>query len=108
MKIHYITIEGIESRGKLKLSDKGITKVKPGDLVIWDIDPGQGIVKVNNIQKDETSTNVFSMGPLKIKNSTAWLGVINPNIGIGEEDYTIEYTAKDKDFSFDPKIQVNP
>jgi hypothetical protein len=107
MKIHYITIEGIESRGKLKLSDKGVTKVSPGDLVIWDIVPDEGVVRVNKILKDENSNNVFSIGPVRIKNSTAWLGVINPKITVAEEDYTIEYTAKDKELTFDPKIQVN-
>ncbi len=107
MKIHYITIEGIEAKGKLKLSDKGTSKVNPGDLVIWDIVPNEGILKVTKIKKDETSNNVFSIGPLRIKNSTIWLGVINPKIKQAEEDYTIEYSALDKDFSFDPKIQVN-
>ena len=108
MKIHYITIEGIEARGKLKLSDKGLSKVKPGDLVIWDIVPDEGVVKISKIKKDENSNNVFIIGPIPIKNSNAWIGVISPELKHSEEDYTIEYQGKDKNLSFDPKIQVNP
>ena len=108
MKIHYITIEGIESRGKLKLSDKGLTKVNPGDIVIWNIEPDEGVVQINQIKKDENSNNIFTIGPNKIQRANAWIGVVNDELKHAEESYSIAYTAKDKAYSFDPKIQVNP
>lgn len=103
-----ITIEGIDTDGKLILSDRGNTVVDPGDTVTWIIGPSSGVNEITGIINN-SEINIFSEGPARVGNSKNWRGTVNPNIPRGsEEDYDIAYTKTGSNRAqlFDPKISV--
>lgn len=110
MAVRKIRITGIDKKGILKLSDKGLTKAKRGDTIEWIIKTP----KVDKITKIDriSSVDVFSPPPCKNSGkSLNWTGTINPNLpkGVNIETYCIYYTKKGSSVVYvdDPKIQVN-
>lgn len=105
---------------KLTLSDGGLSNVKPGDKVTWEIVPGSGVKQIINIIVDAGSHDVFKPDPAPVKDSDPikWTGTINPDIKeVVQENYTIEWSTAGSGWlnegagkicAFDPIIRVNP
>lgn len=115
MANHKIVIEGIDPNDPTKLIlsvKKKFTnniKVKPGDKILWKISKHSDVASIS-IEKNQSSTNVFSKGPKEIKKSKNWNGTVDPKITVPcEELYTIKFkpSGSKETYHHDPKITVN-
>jgi plastocyanin len=104
-----INILGINTDGTLNIVPPNEITVKPGDTVTWIINPNSGVASITGIT-DNSTINVFSIGPAQMPNSLNWQGTISSDITQPTfEYYTIAFTTSSgENKRFDPKISVNP
>lgn len=105
-----IVLEGNTSNGNLDLSDEGISIVKKREVVTWIIHPDSDVDCITAIPAKSGSPNVFSSGPRQLGNSKNWQGTIIPNVNkVTIVDYDIKWKDKvGKEYTFDPKLIINP
>lgn len=87
------------------------TKAKPGDTIVWELDPNGGIDQITDIIKRDISGNVNVFNPLPAPidpkdPKSAWKGKISQS-AIGAEIYDIHYMIKGVGFIGDPIIDVD-
>ena len=105
-----ITIQGINPDNSLILSDHGNTTANRSDTITWNIGNNSGVASITSIV-DNSNVDIFNPDPAVQPNSTNWQGTVSPYLQVpAEENYTINYTksSSNEEFSFDPKISVNP
>ncbi|MDH5414547.1 MAG: hypothetical protein OEW87_10445 [Flavobacteriaceae bacterium] len=99
----------------LVLSDNGNTVANRGEIVTWNVRPGQGTVvaSIHQIKNYSSSRDVFKPDPhsLGSGNSPNWQGTINPDLTPlpATETYYIEWmdTSGGGPWTYDPQITVN-
>ncbi|PTB96025.1 hypothetical protein [Marivirga lumbricoides] len=87
------------------------TKVRPGDNVIWELDPDGGVDYIIGILKKPVSgsTNVLSSTPTPVDPNdpkTAWQGTVEESV-TGSEIYDIAYMIEGQSYIGDPVIEVD-
>ena len=107
-----ITITGSDtSTGNLTMSDRGSTDANRGELVTWIIGPNSGVSSITEIQKYESSTNVFESGPAPLGgNSKNWQGKIKNQLEVpATETYFIKWmdSSGGGPHTYDPTIRIN-
>lgn len=87
------------------------TKAKPGDTVIWQLEPGGGIEQITGIIEKPVSgsVNVFSSMPTPVDPKdpkSPWQATIGKDV-TGSEIYDIAYMVDGEAHIGDPVIEVD-
>ncbi len=104
-----IFIKGVDPDGLLELSDRGHTKARPGDTIMWQIDQHSGVESITSIEGKKYSTNIFSSGPFQ--QGRNWKGEISSNANDNDIFlYSILWKGEEKDevHKHDPIISIRP
>lgn len=97
------------SNGHLELSDRGHTRAKRSETIIWQVDPHSEVRRIIRIEKKKGFENIFEPGHPS-EHGNDWKGDIKSNVAIGSEyRYSIFWENNNgNELEFDPIISIRP